>query len=108
MKHNWEYKDKIQEIAGHYGAYPQSIQAVEEMAELTQALTKFWRYKGADADKLEELKENIFEELADVQIMLDQIAYLYIGESSVEGYINEKLRRQLKRIEKEKGGKIGD
>lgn len=36
-----EYNGKIVEIAEHYGAYPQSIQAVEEMAELTQALTKF-------------------------------------------------------------------
>jgi hypothetical protein len=27
------YKDKIKQIADQYGAYPQSIQTVEEMAE---------------------------------------------------------------------------
>lgn len=98
-----EYNDKIVEIAEHYGAYPQSIQAVEEMAELTQALTKFWRYKGTDADEINRLKEHIFESLADVKIMLDQIAYLYIADEHVNEAIRHKIDKQISKIRAEKG-----
>ena len=95
------YKDKIKQIADQYGAYPQSIQAVEEMAELTQALTKFWRYKGTDPERIRELKNNIYEELADVQLMIEQLMYLYIGEGIVENILFEKIDRQLRRIAEE-------
>lgn len=98
-----DYKGKIIEVAEHYGAYSQSIQTVEEMAGLAQALTKFWRHKGTDADKINELKEHIFEELADVQIMLDQIAYLFIAEKIVDEEIKRKIDKQLAKIKAEKG-----
>lgn len=38
-----ETKQKIQRIAQHYGYDSQSRQCIEEMAELTQAINKFWR-----------------------------------------------------------------
>ena len=34
--------EKIRKIAGHYGYESQSRQCIEEMAELTQAITKLW------------------------------------------------------------------
>ena len=34
---------KLKEIAEHYGYDAQSRQLIEEMAELTQAINKFWR-----------------------------------------------------------------
>ncbi len=38
-----ETKQKIQKIAQIYGYDAQSRQCIEEMAELTQAINKFWR-----------------------------------------------------------------
>lgn len=65
-----EQKDKCHEIAEHYGEEHQMLKAVEEMAELTQAIIKTvhgdtlheWDYPG---------------ELADVLIMLEQLLYMY-------------------------------
>lgn len=98
---NEDYKNKIKKIAENYGGYAQSIQTVEEMAELTQALTKFWRYKGDTQSIINGLKEHVLEELADVKIMLDQIEYLFVGEKPVAKFIEEKTERQLKRISEE-------
>ena len=36
-------EEKIEFIANHYGYDAQSRQCIEEMAELTQAINKFWR-----------------------------------------------------------------
>ena len=95
------YKDKIKQIADQYGAYPQSIQAVEEMAELTQALTKFWRYSGDTQSIINGLKEHVFEELADAKIMLAQLEYLFVGEEQVNEFVKKKIDRQLRRIAEE-------
>lgn len=52
----------------------QILQTIEEMAELTQALSKYVRNKGTD----KEIKalDNITEEIADVEIMLEQMKIL--------------------------------
>lgn len=91
-------EDKIREIARHYGAYNQSIQAVEEMAELTQALTKFWRYSGEKQSIISEHKENVFEELADVKIMIAQLEVLFFAREDVDKIAEKKIERQLRRI----------
>lgn len=52
------------EIADHCGKEHQTIKAMEELAELIQALAKGDTY-------------NIKEEIADVRVMLEQIEYLY-------------------------------
>ena len=55
---------KTKAIADYYGKEHQTIKAIEELAELIQALAK------GDI-------ENIKEEIADVRVMLEQIEYLY-------------------------------
>lgn len=40
---NNEMREKIIQIADKYGYDAQSRQCIEEMAELTQAVNKFWR-----------------------------------------------------------------
>lgn len=93
----------IEEIARHYGVDAQSRQAVEEMAELTQALTKFWRYKGDDAQTIRGLRGHIAEEIADVSIMLEQLEILFDVKNEVAENRSHKIFRQLDRIGKEKG-----
>lgn len=78
---------KIKAIADYYGKEHQTIKAIEELAELIQALAK------GDT-------ENIKEEIADVRVMLEQIEYLYgISEEEITLRICAKLWRQLERIE---------
>lgn len=45
-------KEKIKAIVEKYGYDAQSRQCIEEMAELTQAINKFWR-KQLDCGKIE-------------------------------------------------------
>lgn len=100
------YYSKIQKIADTYGYDAQSRQCIEEMAELTQAINKFWR-KDLKYGQLTTLEVpigspqelSIIEEIADVQIMLWKMAYLL--NADVTPVIEQKLDRQLERIGKD-------
>lgn len=102
-----ETRKKIQKIAKTYGYDAQSRQCIEEMAELTQAINKFWR-KQLKHGEVEFSKSiplspehmNLKEEIADVYIMIHQMMYL-LGIKSIEKTLNDKLDRQMERIEKE-------
>ena len=77
----------IKIIADHYGKENQTIKAIEELAELIQALAK------GDI-------ENIKEEIADVRVMLEQIEYLYgVSDDEITLRMCPKLCRQLERME---------
>lgn len=72
--------EELKSIADFYGYENQSNQLIEECAELIQALSKYRRAGGkgqpiADYQKTDVL-ENIIEEIADVEVMLDQLKYL--------------------------------
>ena len=87
-------KDKIQTIADHYGIKKQLRQLAEECSELAVEASRSAR-KGTTV--------KIIEEIADVQIMIEQIIYLAkIDKCDIEDCINYKLDRQIKRIKEEK------
>ena len=95
-------EEKIRKIGRHYGYDAQSRQCIEEMAELTQAINKYWRKcgNGQSTDKSEkECLSNLIEEIADVQIMLEQTKFLLAVGHDVDKIIDEKLDRQMERIE---------
>lgn len=95
------YREMQQSIAAYYGMHNQSRQAVEEMAELTQALTKFWRYKGMEQWTYNELRSNIVEELADVQNMIEQLCILFRCGEDMEAEKKRKINRQMRRMQQE-------
>ena len=98
-----EIAEKIKIIAEHYGYDSQSRQCIEEMAELTQAINKWWRVcgHGQNTEKsIAECRDNLIEEIADVQIMLYQLGYLLDSRLEVSEMITKKLDRQLERVEK--------
>lgn len=99
------YKENIKLITEYYSGSSRVDLAIEEMAELQKALLK---YRRADRPELQVLRmRNIAEEIADVQIMLDQLMKVYDCRDSVERMIGYKIERQLKRIErKEMIGKV--
>ena len=87
-------KDKLQMIADHYGIKKQLRQLAEECSELAVEASHSAR-KGTTV--------KIIEEMADVEIMIEQIIYLAkIDKCDIEDCINYKLDRQIKRIKEEK------
>lgn len=88
----------LRNIAEHYGLRVQMRQLIEEMAELTQVICKAERYD------LDTVREHLVEEVADVQVMLEQVIYL-LGDNRIEQIRAEKIARQKRRIE-DAGGKM--
>ena len=82
-----------------WGAYAQIDLCIEEMSELTQALCKIKRHIG-----LHELS-HIKAEMADVQIMLQEMEILFNCKEDVVTIRSQKLKRleeRLKIFKKEK------
>lgn len=103
--------ERIQEIVLRYGYDAQSRQCIEEMAELTQAINKFWRkdlkcgYGALNEDGLDKESEayiNLIQEIADVEIMLEQMKEMLCCRERVTEIREEKLERQIGRIRKKK------
>lgn len=98
------HEKDLQEIADKLGYEEQSMQLIEEMAELTQAISKYRRYN--DTEELLDL----IEELCDVNIVLEQVIYLLSKKIKDEmnddllKYFNDdikyKINRTKKRIER--------
>lgn len=83
----------------YFGVDCQIDKMMEECGELIQAICKMRQ----DVDSLDKW-DHVAEEVADVQIMVNQMK-LILGEKNVGKYENEKLVRLQKRIrEKEKEG----
>lgn len=96
--------DAIKKIADEYGYDAQSRQLIEECAELTQAVNKLWRLEqmenrtvSQDID-LSFAKEHLVEELADVQIMIEQMVYMLNCEYDFNNEKLRKIKRQLERM----------
>ena len=98
---NGERKDDIKRIADHYGLEAQMNVAIEELAELTQAIARYRRYTGCDQERKRHLIACMEEEIADTEVMIAQMQYLLKAEQKVECEIDYKIDRQLKRMEKE-------
>ena len=85
-----ERAEIYQEAISKFGDFAQKLMAIEEMAELIQAICKDFR------GKLDLL--NVIEETADVKIMMEQLEILYnISEPLVDA-IDTKIVRLRKRI----------
>ena len=82
----------LRNIAEHYGLRVQMRQLIEEMAELTQVICKAERYD------LDTVREHLVEEVADVEVVLEQVDYL-LGDSRIAQIKAEKIARQKRRIE---------
>lgn len=79
-------------IVEHYGSDHQQRKAIEECAELTQAICKY----EACLDGV----EKIVDEIADVKIMLAQLEIIFDCFGEVEARIEYKINRQLERIKR--------
>ena len=91
MKFTEEQKNIMQNAVRKYGVDAQDDIAIEEMSELTKAIIKNRRYKTFAT------LESIYEELADVYIMLEQIM-MSLDKDRVQNYVNSKLQRLNERL----------
>lgn len=86
----------MQQAIETYGVQAQCDVAVEEMAELTKAIVKIRRVAD-DYEKTQAALENLLEEIADVDIMVDQLKIMW-GPKQVEEYRRQKLERLDRRL----------
>lgn len=95
---------ELKKIADHYGYEEQSNQLVEECAELIQAVSKYRRAKTGAGQPLADYKitvvlDNLIEEIADVEVMLEQVKYLLqIPEEDIEAVKLFKENRTKERM----------
>ena len=88
-------KSKLLNIINHYGIENQQRKLQEEVFELQEAITIY-------ENSFHNIKSGIEEELADVQVLLDQIRFYYDIEWKDKNKIMvEKIERQLERINNE-------
>lgn len=100
-------RKELRLIADNYGYEAQSRQLIEEMAELIQAINKMWRIDDTKCEKTNsdhiEAYKHIIEEIADVEICLEQVKWLLnVDESVLEEWKVMKIERSISRIEKER------
>ena len=79
-----------------YGVQAQCDVAIEEMAELIKAIMKI-RRAADDYEKTQAALDNLLEEIADVDIMIDQMKIMW-GLKQVEEYREKKLERLERRL----------
>ena len=78
----------------HYGGQAQITMVFEEMAELQDVLCKFLRGR-VDGDTC----ANIAEEIADVEIMLEQMKMLFCCAEDVRSVRRRKVERLKERLD---------
>ncbi len=82
-----------------WGQDAQAKMLLEEMAELQKEICKAWRGKQNTAE--------IAEEVADVEIMLEQIKLIFRIGDAVDAYRTAKLERLQLRLQDSKGTEAG-
>lgn len=92
---NDKQRSVCRRILAHYGVNNQHKQTIQECSELITALCHRMENRATDAA--------VIDELADVSIMLEQLANVY-GRSRVESRIEDKLKRQMERMKEAEDG----
>lgn len=89
-------RELLKRIIKTYGIENQMMQCIEEMAELTQAINKYRRAEFSDS--CIDAYNLVIEEIADVQIMIEQMRWMFDG-AAVDKVIAEKLERMRGRLD---------
>lgn len=92
-----EINGAIKEIADNFGLVTQQLKLIEELGELTKEISK-------DIANGREISDETTSEIADVNILINQILYLssnkdYNSKEKLKEHIEYKLQRTLRRIE---------
>jgi len=95
-------KEIMYKAINTYSVENQMIKTVEELSELSQALCKSLIRLNYTKEKISlESVDNIFEEIADVEIMLEQCKIMFQCDKEVNKWKHEKIERLERRLEGE-------
>ena len=86
------FREELLFIINCYGCKSQEDIAIEELSELQKAILKHRR------KPCEETRKDIIDELADVEIMAEQLKIIYSCYKEVEERKSYKIDRQIGRI----------
>lgn len=91
----------LKEIAEHFGARKQLAKVIEECGELIEAANIYHDDLTIDSDPLQAGIDrlHVIEEMADVQILIDQLTHLLYAKDELEQMRVFKIVRTKKRIE---------
>ena len=89
-------------VVEKFGIDIQQIVAMEELGELIQAISKIARWEcnqSEDIDTLLEYIDNLAEEIADVEIMLEQLKQCHGCHIQADDYKRRKLEKLKSMVE---------
>lgn len=90
------YASILEENIKEHGVVEETVIAMEECAELIQAISKVKRYGFVG-----EYKDNLIEEIADVSIVIREIMMIFgISVGDINEVIDSKIQRIKKRLDK--------
>lgn len=92
-----KYQKYYDEFIKINGVEKEIILCIEEMGELTKALSKFLRYKGSEKENT--IKDNIVEEIADVLNTCEQMQNIF-GVDKVNAVREQKFKRYFEKSDK--------
>ena len=92
-----KYQKYYDEFIKINGVEKEIILCIEEMSELTKALSKFLRYKGSEKENT--IKDNIVEEIADVLNTCEQMQNIF-GVDKVNAVREQKFKRYFENSDK--------
>lgn len=93
-------KQVLAEARSTYGYRNQLAVAAEECNELAIAVLKFMRYDNT-LDGIDETRENVLEERADVEVILNHIDAIYgIAPEELQNAVNGKIDRLQRWLKK--------
>lgn len=91
-------KRALSKIIDHYGETNQHEKAKEELQELIEAIDDYMKLPTP------ENRFHLIDEMADVEVMLEQLKIINVCRDEVAGRVIYKIRRQMERMEDEKRG----
>lgn len=93
--------DELREVSEHFGYNIQSLKLVEEMAEAGKEIVKL-KIEAYNQKSMEDRRNKLIEELADVTIVLQQVIHQMDAEDDVAKVRKEKIAKVYNIVQKEK------
>jgi NTP pyrophosphatase (non-canonical NTP hydrolase) len=93
-------KNILKKAIEKYGSHNQMLKCIEECGELSRAISRILiELSSGDGFTTEESQENLYEELADVSIMIEQMIMIFDCVDEVIVQQMKKLKRLKERLE---------
>lgn len=89
-------REIFEQAIENYGIKNQIIKSVEEMSELTKALCKYFECTDKRMEPI--ILDAIDEEMADVEIMLEQLRIIFNNNEQIAARRKEKVERLERRM----------